>query len=318
MLIKVILICLILLLVMLYCSGIYFYKVAFKRGKKDVISDDEDYPKGIEGKEGWEWGKAAGREWLSQKQFEKVKIKSYDGLRLVAHYLPNENPSEVNVILLHGYGSTGLDMGSFAKYYYEDFGFNVLMLDCRGYGDSEGLYTGFGWHDRLDIMGWINYLIERQGKNSKIILHGVSMGAGAVLMTSGEKLPKNVRFIVGDCGYSSVKAILNYQLKKKYHLPAFPILNITSLVCKLKAGYFIGEASAITQVRKSHTPILFIHGTEDKFVPLYMAKELYEAAICPKDLLLVEGAVHAEAYYVDKDAYKSKIKNYIEKYIGNN
>lgn len=315
MLIEIILICCLILSIILYSMGVYFYKVAFKRGKKDVISNDEDYPSGMEGKEGWEWGKAEGRKWLSEKQFQKVKIKSEDELRLVAHYLPSESISEVTVILLHGYGSTGLDMGTFAKYYNEEWSFNVLMLDCRGYGDSQGLYTGFGWHDRRDIIKWINYLMERNGDKSKIILHGVSMGAAAVLMTSGEELPENVKFIIGDCGYSSVKDILAYQLNKKYKLPAFPILNITSLVCKMKAGYFIGEASAVKQVKKSKTPILFIHGTEDKFVPVYMTKELYEAAECPKELLLVEGAVHAEAYYTDKENYKNKIRSYIERYL---
>lgn len=111
---------------------------------------------------------------------------------------------------------------------------------------------------------------------SKIVLHGVSMGGATVMMTSGEALPPNVKAIVEDCGYTTAKDQLAYQLKRMYRLPIFPLLHITSLLTKLRAGYFFGEASALDQLQKSKTPMLFIHGDADLFVPTEMVYELFK------------------------------------------
>lgn len=107
-----------------------------------------------------------------------------------------------------------------------------------------------------------------------------------------EDLPPQVKAIIEDCGYTSVDAQLSYQLSRMYHLPSFPLLNTTSLVTKLKAGYSFSEASALEQIKKNKLPILFIHGAEDWFVPVSMVYELYEACPSEKELYIVEGAGH--------------------------
>lgn len=112
------------------------------------------------------------------------------------------------------------------------------MPDARGHGKSEGDYIGFGWDERKDYLQWINRIIKKDPQ-SEIVLHGVSMGAATVMMTSGEKLPDNVKAFVEDCGYSSVKGELGYQLKEMFNLPAFPLIPVTSLVTKVRAGYFL-------------------------------------------------------------------------------
>ena len=106
-----------------------------------------------------------------------------------------------------------------------------------------------GWDDRLDIIDWINTILE-YNPNAEIVLHGVSMGAATVSMVSGEDLPSNVKAIVADCGYTSVWDEFAYQLDDLFSLPEFPILNVSSLVAKVRAGYFLGEASTLKQVAK--------------------------------------------------------------------
>lgn len=140
------------------------------------------------------------------------------------------------------------------------------------------------------------------------------MGAATVMMTAGEPLPKNVVSIVEDCGYASVNEELTYQLKELFGLPAFPLIPVTSLVTKVRANYFFGEADVVKQLHKNQLPILFIHGDADTFVPFHMLDEVYEATNGPKEKWVVPGAEHAKSYAVDPEQYRQKVKAFLEKY----
>ena len=252
--------------------------------------------------------------WLSEKSnYTDVYIKSSDKLSLHGYKILNENPTDNWVITVHGYTSKGFDMANYAKHFY-DMGYNVLIPDLRSHGKSEGNYIGMGWDDRLDIIKWIDTIVK-DNNNSNIILHGVSMGAATVSMTSGEELPQNVKAIISDCGYTSVWAQFSHQLKSLYSLPDFPVMNASSVVAKYKAGYSFKEASAVKQVSKSKTPILFIHGDEDDFVPYSMMDELYNAANCEKEKLTIKGAAHANSSNVNPELYWATITTFINKYI---
>lgn len=252
--------------------------------------------------------------WFSNQPYEEVSITSEDGLKLAGYYLGAIVPTNKTAILAHGYSSQGTYMGSYAKIYY-DMGYNVLLPDDRGHGRSEGNFIGFGWTDRKDYLKWIDFIINRVGQDSQIVLHGVSMGGATVLMTGGELLPTAVKAIVSDCSYTSVQAELEYQLKRLYNLPAFPILDSTSLLSKIRAGYSFKEASALEQVKRSKTPTLFIHGDADKFVPFSMVYELYEACTSEKDIYIVPGAGHGAAFDTDTAGYRNKVGEFVGKYV---
>lgn len=250
---------------------------------------------------------------LNHSNYTDEYITSSDNLKLHSYQVKNQTSSDKWVITVHGYTSEGINMSSYAKKYYDN-GYNVLIPDLRAHGLSEGDYIGMGWDDRLDIISWINYILNEE-PNAEIILHGVSMGAATVLMTSGEEIPSNVKAIVADCGYTSVWDEFAYQLDDLFSLPEFPILNVSSIVAKIRAGYFLGEASSIDQVKKSKTPILYIHGDQDDFVPYYMMEELYNATSSEKEMLTIKGAEHAKASEVDPETYWTSVNNFINKYI---
>ena len=160
---------------------------------------------------------------------------------------------------------------------------NVLLPDLRGHGKSEGTYVGYGYHDRLDIILWIDKILERDPK-AEIILHGISMGAATVMMTTGEKLPSNVKACVEDAGYDTAIGefidVYNH-LEQKPPVPAEVIMPLLRAVSMVEAGYDLSKASPIEAVQRSVTPTLFIHGEGDTFIPCIMMKRLFEAAACP-------------------------------------
>ena len=246
------------------------------------------------------------------KDKEDVFINSFDNLKLHGYILKTEN-SDKWAITVHGYTNKAESMSAMA-YKYHSLGYNILMPDLRGHGKSEGSYVGMGWHDRLDIIKWID-LIIRENKDSKILLHGISMGAGTVMMVSGEELPENVKVIIEDCGYTSAKEQLAYNLKTMFKLPSFPILNFCSLITKIKDNYFISEASAIKQLQKAKVPILFIHGDKDKFVPFYMLDKLYNTCSSKKDKLIIKDVGHAKSESLKSDLYWNKVEDFIKPYM---
>lgn len=307
-----IIISLIILLIITILTGasFYFYDVAVKRADKEFLDDNPDLAVTSD-----LTLQIEAEKWSKTVTFEDIDIESSDGLRLNGYYLPAKNRTHKTVIIAHGYSGQATGMYAYAKFYHESLGYNVLMPDARGHGKSEGSYIGFGWPEREDYQQWIEYILNRVGTHSEIALHGVSMGSATVLMTSGENLPKQVKAVIADCGYTSAKDILTYQLKRMYHLPSFPIIQSTSLLTKIRAGYFFEEASALEQVKKTKLPIFFIHGDSDTFVPVKMVYDLYEAANGEKELYIVPNAEHGNAYDAEPNVYEDKVTHFLRKYI---
>lgn len=245
---------------------------------------------------------------------EDVFITSRDGLKLHGTWFGQEG-SVRTAICFHGYTSEGLNDYSTLAEFYHNQGFNLLLVDERAHGKSEGKYIGFGCLDRYDALCWIQYVIARVGEESQIMLHGDSMGGATVLMTSGLELPPQVKGIISDCAFTSAWEVFTSVLKNMYHLPAFPLMQIADKMAKKEAGYGLNECNARDEVRKSKTPTVFIHGDADTFVPFRMVHELYDACAAPRKLVVIKGAGHAEACYKEPETYEHAIKDWIDQYF---
>ena len=187
--------------------------------------------------------------WLFEySNYEDLFITSKDNLKLHNYLIKNKVTSNKWAIVVHGYTSQGKLMASYAQNFYK-MGYNIIMPDLRGHGQSEGNYIGMGWDERLDIVDLTKYIINNYA-NTEIVLFGVSMGAATVMTTSGEKLPSNVKAIIEDCGYTSAWSQFAYQLKSLFKLQSFPMLEVASLICKIKSGFFISKVSPIKQIKK--------------------------------------------------------------------
>lgn len=255
-------------------------------------------------------------EWMEKQPLEDVFIRARDGLRLHAFYLPAGTPSKKLAILHHGYTSKAMDNSAHAKFFHEQ-GYEVLLLDLRAHGQSEGQYVGFGILDRFDTLAWVNYAHERFGRDIKIVLHGTSMGGATVLMALGlPEIQESVSAVIADCGYTSPADIFSHVVEKDYHLPAAPIIKLTSVRTQSLAGYRYDEYSTLDALRQNRVPVLFVHGKEDKFVPTWMSQKNYDACPSKKRLLMVDGAGHGSSIFENLPLYEQTEKEFLADALG--
>ncbi len=304
------------------CAGVgnYFVTYAIARsgdGGNRIVETTEELVLLDEDEAIIEANKTAANEevesWLPATESNTVTVQSSDDLTLDGTIYYAQEESDQWAIVLHGYRSSPSAVLSIACHFNEN-GYNVLVPYMRGCGDSEGDYIGMGWLDKEDLKKWIQLILE-QDSDAQIVLHGSSMGAATVCMASGEDLPDNVKCIVSDSSYTTVAEIFTSELQARFSLPSFPLIQIFDVVANIRAGYDIYEASALNQVAASETPILFIHGDKDDFVPLSMCYELYEAAACEKEMLIISGAGHTEGKYCNPAYYYSVMDAFISEYI---
>lgn len=308
----IIVIVLIIVAILLVVIGNILYKITFSNEvSKDFILDAKCNTNSI----------ALHEEKLDVegKEVIEVSIKSFDKLKLFGKVIKVKNkinPRAKNnkwCILVHGYTDTHENMAIQANKFINE-GLNVLLIDLRAHGNSEGKYIGFGWNDRKDILLWANYLLKEYG-NVSICLYGISMGAATVMMSAGEDLPKNVKCLIADSGYTSVYDQLKYQCKTIYKFCPKILMEFFTIVVKIKGKYSIKEASSVKQLSKSNLPILFIQSDNDTFVPSSMLDELYEIANDKKERLIVPGGEHVRSHIKEPEIYWSNVFNFIGKYM---
>lgn len=254
--------------------------------------------------------------WLENVRCQKISEETEDGYRLVAEEFLTEENSHKWALVLHGYTGWKEEMYPFACWYYEE-GYHVVVPDLRCQGESEGDFIGMGWSDHFDCALWISYILS-QDTDAQIIIHGQSMGAAtALMMTGDEDISENIAAVISDCAYTDAYSMFGEKIKEWFSLPAFPLVDSACIVLRLRGGYNLKDASAINAVQKSNTPTLFIHGDADAMISVEMTKGLYEAANCSKELLIVEGAGHAQSQDKDPDTYYGTIKSFLEDVMEN-
>ena len=320
--VKRLLIAVVLLLTLLMCAGYYLLGYALRPAdlaarsrnlEESVECMTERYP--------------LLRPWLDSlstaQAIHEVWITGEAGENLRALYVEAAKPTDRTAIIVHGYTDNAIRMMMIGYLYSHDLGFNILLPDLHGHGRSEGDAIRMGWLDRLDVMQWMLYADELFGRpygSTRMVVHGISMGAATTMMVSGDvnhegNLMPFVKCFVEDCGYTSVWDEFRGELKGQFGLPAFPLLHTASLLCQLEYGWNFREASALKQVARCQLPMLFIHGESDTFVPTEMVYSLYEVKPGPKALWIAPQSAHAMSYHDHPEEYTARVKAFVEQYI---
>ncbi len=254
---------------------------------------------------------AAIQAWLAQSPHQEVSIQSTDDYTLVGHLNLSPDAGHNWVIAVHGYTSHFTSIEDIACTYWNE-GYNVLLPELRAHGDSEGEYIGMGYYDSIDMLGWIDCILDID-PDAQIILHGVSMGAATVLCTAGQQdLPDNVIAVIEDCGYTNAYQMMVEQLDYRFGLPEFPIMPVAAIVANYKAGYNLKDANPLAALENADLPILFIHGDADTYVLPYMLDILYDAYDGEKEKLVVADAAHGAARDLEPELYYDTVFAFLD------
>lgn len=241
------------------------------------------------------------------------RLMSRDGLVLTGHWRDCPQPKRV-IIAMHGWRSHwSRDFGMIADFWHEN-GCAVLYPEQRGHDKSEGEYIGFGLLERHDCRAWIDWVNRRTAGKLPVYLAGISMGATTVLMTAGMDLPDNVCGVMADCGFTSPAAIWTHVARNNLHLHYGLHPALVDARCRKRIQMGAREYTTLDAMGECTVPVLFVHGTEDRFVPVEMTYENYKACASPKHLFIVPGAVHGTSYREDKAGYEQAVLSFFEQY----
>lgn len=249
-------------------------------------------------------------QWLAGQPHELVEIEGYDGTRLAGHLFRVPNPKRV-ILAMHGWRSGWARDFSLVSDFLKNNHCTVLYAEQRGQGGSGGEYMGFGMIERHDCLSWVNWLNENGFGEFPIYLVGISMGATTVLMTAGfPELPENVAGIIADCGFTSAKAIWKHICEQNLRRPFARREKRVDQLCRKRIDLRPDAYSTLDAMEVCKTPVLFIHGRADSFVPVEMTLENYEACTAPKKLLVVDGANHGMSYVMARETYEQAVKDF--------
>lgn len=249
-------------------------------------------------------------EFFETVEKEEVYVTSFDNLKLKGYFISGGENNKI-LIFFHGFKSSYKTDLTNAKQYI-DRGYSILTIEQRGHGGSEGKFITFGVLERYDCVSWINYAVDRFGSEIEILLVGVSMGAATIMMASELNLPKQVKGMVADCGFTNPKQEISHCIRHYYRLPAFPLVNILNFYCKIFAKFSLSEASCDRALCTSNIPILMVHGDGDDFVPYSCSLTNFNACkMDNKELLTIKCDVHAASYLENTELYLSKLNNFL-------
>lgn len=296
----------IIVIVFFLATGLYIFKSTVTRELHDI---EKSYTRYVE-------NNLFDEALYNSASKEDITLKSFDGLNLTSTLIMNENPTNKFIVLVHGVSICYVGSLKYFDIFYKN-GFNILIVNQRRHGKSEGKYSTYGFYEKYDVNMWIEYLKSRFGNDIILGLHGESMGAGTVMVTI--PLNDSIKFVIEDCGYSNFHELIGFQITHAYKNRLVrkilrPSLIFANFFMKTKAKFSMKKIVPIDIVSSTSLPMMFVHGKEDYFVPWYMAVDLYKAKTKGyKELYLVEGAKHAEALEVNKILYEKKIMTFIEK-----
>ena len=238
-------------------------------------------------------------------EFEEVSLKTSDGLKLAAWFIPTNNQTDKAIIILHGYPADKSDLLYWASFLKERY--NLFFFDFRYFGKSEGSYTSLGFHERKDVLAAIEFLKNR-GMN-KIGLMGFSFGGSVALIT----LPQtdNVDAVVADSAFAN----LDLMGKTYYGNTPFlqkPLTALTKIYGGLIYGIDANEVAPELAVKTVETPIFIIASRQDETVLVENAERLKEALKDNKNaqVWIYDRGKHGE---LGGKAYQEKILGFFEK-----
>lgn len=232
--------------------------------------------------------------------YKDVYFKTQDGVKLHGWYLPAAGKPVGSILFVHG-NAENISTHIFSVAWLPAEGYNVFMFDYRGYGLSQGSPSLPGVHkDFAAALHWL--LLRPFAARHGVVVFGQSLGAGiAIYGVAHSDVQEHVRALVAESALSSYRDITREKLADFFL--TWPLQWPLSYIMSDKYS----PIYAIPKIR--HIPILIIHGDHDPIVPLHHGERLFAAANPPKQLWVVKGGGHIQAF--THDEYRRRLVTYL-------
>jgi alpha-beta hydrolase superfamily lysophospholipase len=241
-------------------------------------------------------------------EFEAVRFTTDDGVTLSGWLVPAARETTTAVIVLHGFSGHRLpELAAFVPWLHERH--HVLQFDFRGHGESDAGAVTLGTLERRDVAAAVEFLRSRG--LGPMALFGVSMGA-AIAIQAAPGLP--VAAVVADAAFAELHHPIGNRLRQEgYPLPELGSRAIVAAAALRLRSRLLDPISAVAHI--SPRGLLLIAPKNDELISWRQSVRLFEAAAEPKELYVVEGAGHAEAYATEPDEYRRRVLEFLDRYL---
>ena len=253
--------------------------------------------------EGKKWGEE------NEKYRQRVEIDSC-GFHLVGEYF--DFGFKKAVIVIPGRSESG----TYSYYFSEPYkrsGYNVLAIDNRCHGLSEGKYNTLGLKEYKDIVNWVNFLKDKFGIEH-VHIHGICIGsATGIHVLASKECPETIKGITCEGTYTTFKELFNNQLRKR-NKPTFPYTFEVLGLVSLRAGKSLKKNSPIREIDKVKVPVLFLYSKQDSFAKPDKSLELFNKVTAPKHLEWFPVGEHSHIRYHNMAKYDSTIMEFLKEH----
>jgi len=248
-------------------------------------------------------------------EYEEVRFPARnDGVEIAAWYLPNPESSSA-VILIHGKDENRASAmsGTFLPFAVSlhDAGFAVLMLDMRGHGNSQAAQYDFGLKAKNDVLGAVDWLLDKGFKPGNIGALGISLGGAAVNYAAAEE--PAIGAVVADSTFADANGFVGYFWTHRAGMPAFFLPGIF-ISHQVLYGYDVRISEPIEAIRTmAPRPYLVVHSTSDQFIPVEEAERLAKAVDGAEIWFVDADCEHAQINVEIPDEYESHVITFFKK-----
>lgn len=249
--------------------------------------------------------------WELGVPYEEMSMRSADGLSLTGWWLPYPDSRAV-VIGSHGHSGSKDDLLGIGTSLWRS-GFNVLLFDYRGRGDSDPWPHTLVSREVDDLLAAVSYA-QSQVQGARIGVVGFSMGAAVAIMAAARS--SAISAVVADSSFTAVADVVAHGVRSTLGIPPAPLIRAADEVLARRHGYRFTQARPIDAVGAiSPRPIMIAHGASDSTVPVEQAQRLFAAAGQPKELWIAEGAEHCGGYFADRAGYSARVNAFFRQYL---
>ena len=235
---------------------------------------------------------------------EEVELRTEDGFRLTAWWMPNGKPARAPVVILHGLGASKAHMIDYILFAQEQ-GNPTLAIDFRGHGESDPSLTSIGFYESRDAIAAMQFVREKGAGDP--VLWGTSMGAVSALLAAARD--GSAAGIIADAPFDTYRNTVLHHAKLFYGLSEFPLITLAMPMIESRARFRVAEVDCLRAAEQIQAPMLLLAGEEDARMPPTMVRTIYDRAAGPKEFWVIPGEGHENRNFGNE--FREKIADFL-------